>query len=253
MADHSGMKLGKGARRFDARVPALAKYTRSLALPPPPDASDWSSAVETWPMDANDRIGDCTVAAAAHMIQAWTAYAKPEPIVLTEDQVIEAYSTITGYAAGDSSTDNGAVEMDVLQHWLNTGIGGDKIGAITTLNVAHLDEVKDAIFWFGGIYVGLALPLTAQHQDVWELVSLSGDGTPASWGGHAVPILGYDRDGLTCVTWGALKRMTWNFFGQYCDEAYALYTADFFTAEHKTPMGFNVAQIAADMILLREG
>ncbi len=115
-------------------------------------------------------------------------------------------------------------------------------------------DVKDAIWLFGGVYIGLALPVSAQSQDVWVVPAggLSGDGAPGSWGGHAVYVVAYDARGLTCITWGRLKRMSWNFWAAYCDEAYGLLAKDWFEASGEAPSGFDVAALAGDMAALRQ-
>ncbi len=69
--------------------------------------------------------------------------------------------------------------------------------------------------------------------------------TPGSWGGHAVPVIAYDASGLTCITWGALKRMTWAFWDAYCDEAYACLSRDWAAA--RAPSGFDWAALDADL------
>ena len=38
-------------------------------------------------------------------------------------------------------------------------------------------------------------------------------------------VTGYTALGPTCVTWGRKQRMSWRFFGKYCDEAYAIIDA----------------------------
>ncbi|MGB6874974.1 MAG: hypothetical protein WBD87_02970, partial [Candidatus Acidiferrales bacterium] len=76
---------------------------------------------------------------------------------------------------------------------------------------------------------------------------LRGQSAPGSWGGHAVPVLAYDSDGLTCITWGAKKRMTWAFFAQYCDEAYAPLSHDWFSAQGIDPSGIDFAALSADL------
>lgn len=37
-------------------------------------------------------------------------------------------------------------------------------------------------------------------------------GQPQILGGRAVIVAGYDADGLTVISWGALYRMTWAFW-----------------------------------------
>ena len=47
---------------------------------------------------------------------------------------------------------------------------------------------------FGGVYIGLALPVTAQTQDVWDVVAGGGaNAKKGSWGGHCVFVPKYDE------------------------------------------------------------
>ena len=54
-------------------------------------------------------------------------------------------------------------------------------------------------------------------------------------------------DGLTCITWGVKKRMTWAFFAQYCDEAYAPLSRDWVNAQGIDPSGVDLASLTADL------
>ena len=209
-------------------------------------------------MMANDTLGDCTCAAAGHMIECWTANLG-DAFTPTSAQVIAAYSAVSGYIVGNPATDNGAAELDVLNYWRQKGIAGHKIDAYAALDLhpsrgnepRGQECVKQAISLFGGAYIGLALPLSAQQQTVWDVPSLwsrlRNQDAPGSWGGHAVPVLAYDAEGLTCITWGAKKRMTWQFFAQYCDEAYAPLSRDWLNAQGTDPAGFDLAQLTADL------
>jgi hypothetical protein len=84
---------------------------------------------------------------------------------------------------------------------------------------------------------------------------LSGDGAPGSWGGHAVFVVAYDGRGLTCISWGKLQRMSWNFWVAYCDESYGLLSKDWIERSGAksglAPSGLDVAALAADMNALR--
>lgn len=114
--------------------------------------------------------------------------------------------------------------------------------------------MQDGIYLFGGLYTGFALPLSAQRQAVWDVPAggAKGKGEPGSWGGHATSLVAYDARGLTCVTWGALQRMTWPFFKTYCDEAYAIVSQQFLSATTKrTPAGFDLATLRKDLALVK--
>ena len=64
------MKLGKLPYREDSRTLFIANYL-TPQLPPPPPALDLTRKVKAWPMYNNDQIGDCTCAAAGHMVELW--------------------------------------------------------------------------------------------------------------------------------------------------------------------------------------
>jgi len=248
MTDHSGMKLGKQTARHDPRTLQLGNYLRLETLPPPPPTADWSDRVQGWGMMRNDAIGDCTCAAAGHLIMEWTANAGKE-IVPSDADIVKAYSAITGYDPATGKNDNGAVEIDVLNYWRSTGIAGHKIFAYAALEPGNHDHVRDAVWLFGDCYIGLSLPVTAQKQTVWTVPPGGpvGPGAPGSWGGHAVPVIAYDAAGLVVVTWGALKRMTWSFWAAYCDEAYAVFSADWMNAKKVSPDHLDMATLEHDL------
>ena len=78
---------------------------------------------------------------------------------------------------------------------------------------------------------------------------LTGDDRPGSWGGHAVDVVRYGAAGLTIVTWGSLKEMTWSFWDRYCDEAYCILSRDFLDGD-RAPNGFDLGALRADLELV---
>jgi hypothetical protein len=250
-----GVKLGKLPARHDPRTLQLAKYLKTDKLPEPPKSEDFSKKVAGWPMMKNDTVGDCTCAAAGHMIEQWTTYAN-KPFTPTDTQVIDAYSAITGYNPKTGAHDNGANMLDVLNYWRKTGIAGRKIVGYVALEPKNQRDIEDAIMLFGNVYLGVALPLSAQRQTVWAVPpgGATGTGAPGSWGGHAVPVVQYDQRGLTVVTWGQLKRMTWSFLDTYCDEAFAVLSDDWINDKTKlSPDQFDVAALQQDLAELDSG
>jgi hypothetical protein len=192
MAQASKVKLGKNAVRHDPLTLLMSNYA-TAALPVPPSSADLSQKVgANWGMMDNDKIGDCTCAAAGHCIMEWTANAQAKMVTPTVAQIVAAYSAITGYNPKTGANDNGAVELDVLKYWRNTGIARHKIGAFVSLEPSNHNHVMDAVYIFEGCYIGLQLPISAQGQTVWTVPpqGTSGPGAPGSWGGHAVPVRG---------------------------------------------------------------
>src|SRR5438552_14821435 len=111
--------------------------------------------------------GDFTFSAAVHMIQCCTANVG-NVIVPSDASIIAAYAAITGYNPTTGANDNGAVEIDVLNYWRKTGIDGRQIAAYVALEPHNHDQVRESVYLFGGCYIGLSLPVSAQHQKVWS-------------------------------------------------------------------------------------
>jgi hypothetical protein len=244
-------KLGKLPPKEDRRTLKLATYIDRRKLPPPPERRAWSSVMhEPWGSMANDQYGDCTVAACGHLIQAWTAAAQGTPVTLSDEIILDTYARITGFDPRDPSTDQGAVVLDVLRYWRSVGIAGHKISAFASIDLRDARTMETAIDLFGGVYVGLALPKAIDGQDdIWvmpdETVSQA-DAAPGSLGGHAVAVVDYSPQGLTCVTWGALQRMSWSWWQCFADECFALISPDF-VAGNRAPNGFALGDLWADL------
>ena len=254
--DPKKLKLGKQVARHDPRTLLFASYT-TAALPAPPASFDLTGKIKAWGMMENDQIGDCTCAAAGHLIMEWTANSGKKMVTPTDKQIVAAYSAIAGYNPSTGANDNGAAEIDVLNYWRQSGIAGHKIGAYAALEPSNHNHVMDSVYLFEGCYIGVQLPISAQAQvqnhQPWSVPpgGTTGDGKPGSWGGHAVPVVSYDARGVTVVTWGALQVMTWSFWEAYCDEAYAILSTDYLTGKKENPQGFSLTELQADLADLK--
>ena len=245
MTDHSKMRLGRKAIKTDTRTLALGDYMMP-SLPRPPRAVDWTKGIPSWGMMLNDTLGDCTIAGAAHAVQVWTANTGGI-VTLPDSTVKKYYEKWDGYVSGDSNTDNGGVELDVLNDWQKHGFADNTLVAFADPKPINLMEIRQSIHLFGGVYIGMALPITAQRQKVWDVAPKCGaKAKPGSWGGHCVFVPKYDQNGFTCITWGQLKTMTVAFWEKYCDEAHTLLGKGWLAAKG-APNGFNQAQLLADL------
>jgi len=220
------MKLGRRPVRRNglSRLRAAAMHSFLTTLDPAPPAVDYTAGITSWGMMLNDLLGDCTIAGPGHLIQAWTANGGSE-VTVPDSAILAAYEAWDGYVNGDPSTDQGGDILTVCQDWQEYGLGGYGIAAHAEVNLTQL-RVQQGIYLFGGLNTGVNLPLSAQSQvgGVWDVVGdgATGNSAPNSWGGHCVAVVAYDSNYLTCVTWGALQKMTWAFFMLYFDEAHAL-------------------------------
>jgi hypothetical protein len=246
------MMLGK--KRGIVQDPRTFKLADLLTgdAPKPPAAAGTGSPVASWPLFRNDQIGDCGLASQGHRIIAQERSARQREIQVSDKDVVEAYSAVSGYDPATGANDNGVYLLDVCNYMRKVGMGREKdgsrhtIAAFAKVDVRNHDHVRLASWMFGGLYYGAGLPISAQGQihagQPWTVVS--GDsGKPYSWGGHAMYSTGYDKDYVGLVTWGRRQKATWEWWDTYVDEAYVHVTEDYMSATGKTPRGFDSAKL----------
>lgn len=249
--DSAALKLGRLPVKSDARTLKLASYLPQLPEVPP--SKNWGTCVKDWGLMKNDVLGDCTIAAAGHVVLMDTA-ARGAAVKIPDPEIIQAYSAVSGYKPGHPGTDNGAVELDVLNYWRKTGIGGHKILGFASIPVKNTQLLRQAIYLFGGVYTGVNLPLSAQNQGVWRTGGGShSDTTPGGWGGHAVPLVAYDTASFACITWGEPKWLTEPWWLAYGEEAYAVISDDWSPPAGAAPNSLNLEQLKADLAEITKG
>jgi hypothetical protein len=257
-------KLGKHAPRFDSRVPRLERHLERAALPAPPPKKDWPAAGKlsaAWGMMLNDQLGDCVIAAKGHAIMLWTALTGlHREVVLPDATILAGYEAVGGYVPGNPNTDNGCDMLTAAQYFQATGFGGHRISAFAALgtgrqlNISHWQE---AINLFAIVDIGLALPLAWQSKTsagaVWDVDprgSTRGEWAPGSWGGHDVPLVGYDAAAKTyqLITWGQPQYITEAALRTYCDEAYTYLSPDWIY-NGSAPNLYKLSDLQADLQL----
>lgn len=182
------------------------------------------------------------------MYETWSYNAGTVPVNPSQDTVVQQYFQLTG------GQDSGLNELDVLQTWQQSGLFGDKpVYAYAALKAGNQLELQQAVWLFGGAYLGLELPQFAVEGNMLEIPwvvppggAVGPDASPNPNEGHCVPVVGYGADWVYVVTWGALKQMSYEFYAAYADEAYAILSPDWLGAAG-APSGFDLAQLQADL------
>jgi hypothetical protein len=248
------LKLGRRPLRPAPRALAFADYLDPGVVATLPDAVDGLAETLPWPLHANDVIADAPCAAAGHLLGAWAAASGSEDA--PAEGAVEACYWETGEPRSSSGSpgsqsDNGRTSIAVLEHWASAGIGGERIVAFARIGRGDIDELHAAIALLGGAYLGIALPLSAQAQAVWDVIGdgESGNARAGSWGGHAVAAVGYEVAGLdtiSVVTWGAAVQATRRFVEAYVDEAYAVLSPVWLEARGGAIEGLDVARLRHD-------
>lgn len=239
-------------RYLDPRV----KLTRA-GLPPVAPAADVdrATAVTSWPMYLNNQLGDCTVAAAAHMLAAMCVYAGfPEPS-FADDVILHAYSAVSGYIPGDQATDSGALCSDVLAYLKATGIP-DTAGKVHRVagyarigNAADLDLIGQVLDVGGTVYTGVDVQqhMVQQFADRQPWTYQPGDQVE---GGHCINLQRRQGAGVAApleyVTWGALQAADPVFQAQLVQEAWFVASEDFIRASGTSVEGMDLQQLLAD-------
>jgi hypothetical protein len=218
MPNFSHVKLGVSRpSRHDGRTLRVSRFLNPFQMPAGPPQTNWRAKFNASSMFCNDELGCCTVAAAAHTEQVWSANTSGQ-VAITDEQIKDDYFKVTG------GPDVGAELIDVLKYWRTSGIAGNEIAAYAKADHTSKSEVQASIWTFGPLFAGVGLPKPWAEAEVWDVDpvgSLTGDWEPGSWGLHCVDLVDYDADGLWVSTWGELVRLTWPAFFAYFFEAWA--------------------------------
>jgi hypothetical protein len=254
------LMLGKSPPKFHEKTLFYKNY--HVAVPPPPLNCYYNLRISRlkWLMYLNDQLGCCAIADPAHTVLLDTSYTQklPNP---TDVQVLTAYEAVGGYDPsqtqpdGSNPTDNGCAMTDVYNYWSTTGIAGDKIAGWVQIDPTNTVHVKQAIYAFGGVHMGVQLPNSAMDQfnagEPWTV--LSDDGGVA--GGHDVYVPGYlGSDWICPVTWGQAIMASWAWMLKYCDEMYATFSVDWLAgATGFSPSHLNLTQLQQDALAVQQG
>jgi hypothetical protein len=191
--------------------------------------------MKLFPMDGNDSVGDCTIAAAAHAVTVYKGLIGKHSVI-AKKSVLKVYWHLTG------GIDSGLNEIDVLNYWRQTSIGGEKILAYVSIDPKNHAHIQQGIQLFGGVYIGFQVQANCiqdfNARQTWTPGTLTNDG-------HAVLVTAYDASGVTVLSWGNTQQGNWAWWDECVDEAYAILPAEA-KASDFTP-GFNFTQLTADL------
>ncbi len=248
----SSMKFGRKPKIDDERTFLLSKYVNE-DFPKVPKQYNWGKKIKpnNWGDMGNLKINDCTCAVAGHLIMTWSSNTG-RLIRPKEKSIIDAYSDITNYNPKTSENDEGVESLKVLKHWRKNNIAGQKIIAFAKLEDKNRQQLMNTIYLFGGCFVGLNLPKTAERQynttGKWTMPrkGTKKDTKRGTWFSHAVLITGYKGEELKIITWGKEMVMTMDFWESYSEESYAVFSEAFIKYD-KTPTGIDVDILIDDI------
>jgi hypothetical protein len=205
-------KLGKLSPKIDPRTIRYSAIRRDIRIDVP-ETCHWETKISDWGVMGNSDYGNCVIATAGHCLLDWRANDLNDLVRITDSAVIalsEEMGALDGYYI-----------LDRNKYWQKEGMWGNKLDAFASIDSKNFDIIKEVVFAFGCADIGLAMPAAWSYSDIWDVGS-GRSYKPYSWGGHSVPIVGYDVDYVYVITWGCVQRITWEALAYYCDEAYCL-------------------------------
>lgn len=237
-------RFGKHPPKRDYRTLRFKDYLTAAIPPPPPSLNvltrvygnlGTADPTTLFPMDGNDTLGDCTIAALAHAVTTYRGLVSSK-VIMPKQGVVKLYFHLTG------GPDTGLNEFDVLNYWRKHAVSGDKILAYVSIDPKNHTHVEQAVQLFGGVYLGFQVQQNClqefdAHQP-WTPGPLTNDG-------HAVFAVAYDQNGVTVLTWGNTQQATWAWWDECVDEAYAILPPE--AKDPKFAPGFNLAQLQTDL------
>jgi hypothetical protein len=240
----SAYRFGKHPPKHDYRTVRFKNYLSPQISPPPASVNVLERVYEIlkmndptllFPMDGNDSLGDCTIAALAHAETTFRGLLG-EKKIMTRSAVVKLYMHLTG------GVDSGLNELDVLNYWRKHVVSGDKIIIYASIDPKNHEHVQQAIHLFGGVYLGFQVQRNCiedfNARKPWTPGRLSQDG-------HAVFAVEYDKKLVTVLTWGNTQPATWAWWDECVDEAYAIIPPEAKKADFAP--GFDFKQLETDL------
>lgn len=240
----SQYRFGKHPAIHDYRTLLLRNYLTSTLPAPPPNYDvlprvfqklGETNPTTLFPLDGNDSLGDCTIAALAHAITIYRGLIGTKSI-MSKQAVIKLYYHLTG------GIDSGLNELKVLKYWQKTSVSKEKILAFVSIDPKNHIHIQQAIQLFGGVYLGFQVQKNCLDDfnagRPWTPGRLTNDG-------HAVFACAYDPAEVTVLTWGSTQKGTWGWWDECVDEAYAILPMEAKNADFDP--GFNFTELLADL------
>lgn len=237
-------------------VAALSRYIdfAALAAQPPPPSVDYGakSQASMDRMYVNDRKGCCVVSGKFHAVGAWSGNdTDSQGVILGTDQEVESqYHAICG--AGD----NGCIITRVMDVFQRTGLTMNgvkrKIDGYAHVDFTNKLEVQTALYLFGGLCVGFAVPNAWVGAKRWRTSNAD-----RIVGGHDVQLVGYDENGVKVSTWGSIRDWDWDAFTskRWTGECWAMLGQDWYGQDQRAGAvpGLHLQLLKDDLKALAEG
>lgn len=233
--DHPAFKLGK---RPPKNAPALhlGAYLKVGAVPEHPAADD-NLTIDgfAFKLDGNDRFGVCGPTSCDNFVGMVSTWLAGGQYTAEQDDIFDLYrrSGNPNFNPDTGAGDNGVDMQTMLEAWLSGGLmvtapDGTRVNikpvAFAKVDHTNLEEMKAAVYIFGGLLFGVSLQTSQQTQTdadppVWRYVK------SGQWGGHAICgglYTGGSDAALGAISWAIKVLLQDLFVSNQLDEAWAV-------------------------------
>jgi len=201
-------------------------------------------AVASWGMDGNSTAGTCGVAGINHYFMADASIAGVESESFPGDQeILDYYFTYTG------GQDTGVVLSDFLAYVKTHPFFGHTVDAYAPVGVHDIPTMQFVIDAYGAAYTGITvtqamMSAVQSSPSGWVWTTQDTQGEPV--GGHCIPVVGYDDQFLTAVSWGQAIQISYPAWHRMSTEAWAVLSGEF-AAKGGDTRGIDLAALQADL------
>src|SRR5258708_30757897 len=149
-------RFGKHPPKADYRTLRFKSYLTAAIAAPPATYNVLTSVYHKlnindpkalFPMDGNDTLGDCTIAALAHATTVYHGLLGKKKII-GRSAVVKLYYDLTGVSDTDLQG------LDVLNYWRQHKVSGEEILAYVKGDPKNHTNIQQSVQMFGGVYIG---------------------------------------------------------------------------------------------------
>lgn len=199
-------------------------------------------------MLGNDDWGDCVPAGLGHLVEDWSFWGQGTEIDMLDDEILEAYSAITGFdpsqgTPGNNPTDNGTTLQAGLNYLRHTGFAGVTAAAFGSIQPSATNKWKQCLAQVGPLMLGVGV--SNYEQTAFEQGAVWDAGATPNPMDHCVILTGYQSGLYFCHTWGGIQAMTPQWFDQNCSEVYGVISHEWVSKTKRVdPYGVNLSVLA---------
>ncbi len=196
------------------------RAAKRIALKPAPPSVAWWKESLPRIMGGNNRFGTCGPTSYANFLKLCSAYTLGEPVILSEQEILEIYHKLNPDWNGSQRGDRGVVMSQLYGLMKQDGPRGVNLEDHFAVDPDAINSIRWSIRIFGPVAFGVLLTdrdlQRTRSGDPWVDV---GSGDPSM--GHAVTCYDYHDNNMWDVeSWGAKQQISTDWLMRRLEECH---------------------------------